>query len=177
MTSSPFNYDGVSSPTVADTITVELYNPDYTLAYSVRDTLSTTGQASITFPGSAVGNKYYVVIKHRSSLETWSSDSILIGSTTSYDFSSGAGQAYFDGGPNMPLVDDGSGVYLIYSGDITQDGAVDFNDYPDLDSENLLGTYPAYLATDLNADGITDFNDYPLLDANNLLGSLIQRPY
>jgi hypothetical protein len=41
----------------------------------------------------------------------------------------------------------------------------------------LLGTYPAYLATDLNADGITDFNDYPLLDANNLLGSLIQRPY
>ncbi len=177
MTSSPFNYDGVSSPTVADTITVELYNPDYTLAYSVRDTLSTTGQASITFPGSAVGNKYFVVIKHRSSLETWSSDSILIGSTTSYNFSSGAGQAYFDGGANMPLVDDGSGVYLIYSGDITQDGAVDFNDYPDLDSENLLGTYPAYLATDLNADGITDFNDYPLLDANNLLGSLIQRPY
>jgi hypothetical protein len=177
MTSSPFNYDGVSSPTVADTITVELYNPDYTLAYSVRDTLSTTGQASITFPGSAVGNKYYVVIKHRSSLETWSSDSILIGSTTSYDFSSGAGQAYFDGGPNAPLVDDGTGIFLIYSGDITQDGAVDFNDYPDLDSENLLGTYPAYLATDLNADGITDFNDYPLLDANNLLGSLIQRPY
>jgi hypothetical protein len=161
MTSSPFNADGVSSPTVADTITVELRNPDYSLAYSVSDTLSTTGQASITFPGSAVGNKYYVVIKHRNSIETWSSDSILIGSTTSYDFSSGVSQAF---GDNM--VDDGSGVFLIYGGDINQDGSVDFGDYPDLDlgsSNSDVG----YFATDLNGDSSIDFGDYPMLDLNS----------
>jgi hypothetical protein len=161
MISSPFNADGVSSPTVADTITVELRNPDYSLAYSVSDTLSTTGQASITFPGSAVGNKYYVVIKHRNSIETWSSDSILIGSTTSYDFSSGVSQAF---GDNM--VDDGSGVFLIYGGDINQDGSVDFGDYPDLDlgsSNSDVG----YFATDLNGDSSVDFGDYPMLDLNS----------
>jgi hypothetical protein len=161
MISSPFNADGVSSPTVADTITVELRNPDYSLAYSVSDTLSTTGQASITFPGSAVGNKYYVVIKHRNSIETWSSDSILIGSTTSYDFSSGVSQAF---GDNM--LDDGSGVFLIYGGDINQDGSVDFGDYPDLDlgsSNSDVG----YFATDLNGDSSVDFGDYPMLDLNS----------
>jgi trimeric autotransporter adhesin len=161
MISSPFNADGVSSPTVADTITVELRNPDYSLAYSVSDTLSTTGQASITFPGSAVGNKYYVVIRHRNSIETWSSDSILIGSTTSYDFSSGVSQAF---GDNM--VDDGSGVFLIYGGDINQDGSVDFGDYPDLDlgsSNSDVG----YFATDLNGDSSVDFGDYPMLDLNS----------
>ena len=161
MTAAPFNADGVSSPTVADTITVELRNPDYSLAYSVSDTLSTTGQASLTFPGSAVGNKYYVVIKHRNSIETWSSDSILIGSTTSYNFSSGVSQAF---GDNM--VDDGSGVYLIYGGDINQDGSVDFGDYPDLDlgsSNSDVG----YFATDLNGDSSVDFGDYPMLDINS----------
>jgi hypothetical protein len=96
---------------------------------------------------------------------------------TNYDFSSGVNQAYGDGGANLPLIDDGSGVFLIYSGDITQDGAVDFNDYPNLDLENLLGSYPSYISSDLNADGITDFNDYPIIDTNNLLGLLIQRPY
>jgi hypothetical protein len=161
MTAAPFSADGVSSPTVADTITVELRNPDYSLAYSVSDTLSTTGQASITFPGSAVGNKYYVVIKHRNSIETWSSDSILIGSTTSYDFSSGVSQAF---GDNM--MDDGSGVFLIYGGDINQDGSVDFGDYPDLDlgsSNSNVG----YFATDLNGDSSVDFGDYPMLDLNS----------
>jgi hypothetical protein len=179
MTSAPFNFDGVSSPTVADTITVELHGTSspYDIVYSVSDTLSTAGQASLLFPGGATGNYYYIVVKHRNSVETWSSDSVLIGGTTSYDFSTSVNQAYNDGGANAPLVDDGTGIFLIYSGDITQDGAVDFNDYPDLDSENLLGTYPAYLATDLNGDGITDFNDYPLLDTNNLLGLLLQRPY
>ncbi|MFY7885583.1 MAG: hypothetical protein ACOVOV_12170, partial [Dolichospermum sp.] len=179
MAAAPFNFDGVSSPTVADTITVELHGTSspYDMVYSVSDTLSTAGQASLLFPGGALGNYYYIVVKHRNSVETWSADSVLIGGTTSYDFSTSVNQAYNDGGANAPLVDDGTGIFLIYSGDITQDGAVDFNDYPDLDSENLLGTYPAYLATDLNGDGITDFNDYPLLDTNNLLGLLLQRPY
>jgi hypothetical protein len=71
----------------------------------------------------------------------------------------------------------GNGVFGMYSGDINQDGAVDFNDYPELDSENLLGSYPSYLATDINGDSITDFNDYLIMDWNNLLGLIIQRPY
>jgi hypothetical protein len=64
------------------------------------------------------------------------------------------------------MVDDGSGVYLIYGGDINQDGSVDFGDYPDLDiasNNSVVG----YLVTDLNGDSSVDFGDYPMLDINS----------
>jgi hypothetical protein len=170
MTAAPFNADGVSSSTVADTITVELHNPDGSLAYTVNDTLSTTGQASLIFPGSAVGNKYYIAIKHRNSVQTWSTDSILIGSTTSYDFSTAATQAY---GDNM--VDDGSGVFLIYGGDINQDESVDSGDYGDLDIGSTNGDI-GYYATDLNGDSSVDSGDYSTLDTNSTLGIFSTHP-
>jgi hypothetical protein len=170
MSAAPFNADGVSPATVADTITVELHNPDGSLAYSVIDTLSTSGQARLIFPGSAVGNKYYIAILHRNSVQTWSTDSVLIGSTTSYDFSTAASQAF---GDNM--VDDGSGVFLIYGGDINQDQSVDFGDYGDLDIGSTNGDI-GYYATDINGDSSVDFGDYSVLDTNSTLGIFSVHP-
>jgi hypothetical protein len=172
MTAAPFNADNTLPSSIADTITVELHlaNGTFDLAYSVTDTISVNGTASISFPGGAVGNYYYLVVKHRNSLETWSADSILISSSLSYDFSSSAGQAY---GSNM--VDLGSGVFGIYSGDINQDGSVDFLDYPDLDLGSINGDL-GYLVTDLNGDGSVDFLEYPLIDLNSINGVISMRP-
>jgi hypothetical protein len=170
MTAAPFNADGVSSSTVADTITVELHNPDGSLAYTTRDTLSTTGQARLIFPGTAVGNKYYIAVLHRNSVQTWSTDSVLIGATTSYDFSTAANKAY---GDNM--VDDGFGVFLIYGGDINQDQSVDSGDYGDLDIGSTNGDI-GYYATDLNGDSSVDSGDYSTLDTNSTLGIFSTHP-
>jgi hypothetical protein len=172
MTAAPFNSDNTLPSSIADTITVELHlaNGTFDLAYSVTDTISVNGTASISFPGGAVGNYYYLVVKHRNSLETWSADSILISSSLSYDFSSAATQAY---GSNM--VDLGSGVFGIYTGDINQDGSVDFLDYPDLDLGSINGDL-GYLVTDLNGDASVDFLEYPLIDLNSINGVILMRP-
>jgi hypothetical protein len=173
MTAAPFNADNTLPSSIADTITVELHlaNGTFDLAYSVTDTISVNGTASISFPGGAVGNYYYLVVKHRNSLETWSADSILISSSLSYDFSSAATQAY---GGN--LVDLGlSGVFGIYAGDINQDGFIDGNDFTDVDNDNS-NFASGYLYTDTNGDGFVDGNDFTLIDNNGSMFISIARP-
>ena len=172
MTSGPFNADGISPITVADTISVELHEAasPFPLVYSVQDTVDVTGHSNIQFPEYLSGKYYYLSIKHRNSIETWSGDSVLMSPTTNYDFSTSANKAY---GGNM--ADDGSGVFLIYSGDINQDGAVDFNDYPNLDISSSNGVL-GYDSNDLNGDASVDFNDYPILDINSSNGVLSVTP-
>jgi hypothetical protein len=171
MTSSPFNADGITSNTIADTITIVLHDKtNYDSVYAVTATISTSGLASVTLPSIYTGNAYYIAIKHRNSLETWTADTVVISSTTNYDFTDDALKAY---GTN--LIDLGSGVFGIYSGDINQDGSIDFLDYPDLDVGSINGDL-GYLVTDLNGDASVDFLDYPLIDLNSINGIVLMRP-
>jgi hypothetical protein len=172
MTSTPFNADGVTSNTIADTITVELYNAIGTLAFSSVGTINVSGLANISFPSAAIGGSYYILVKHRNSIATSSATTVAITSVgTSYNFSTAATQAY---GDNM--TSDGNGVYLIYTGDINQDGSVDFNDYPNLDVASSGGVL-GYDPNDLNGDASVDFNDYPLIDVNSSNGIISSLPF
>jgi hypothetical protein len=174
MVASPFSADGVSPTNIADTITVELHEefPPYLLAYSTQALLETNGFSDVLFTGTgANGNNYYVVVKHRNSVVTWSAVPVAMSNAgVSYDFSLSQTQA---AGDNMK--DDGTGVLLLYSGDINQDGSIDFNDYPALDIGSSNGDL-GYLATDLNGDASVDFNDYPLIDLNGSLGIIEMTP-
>jgi hypothetical protein len=174
MTASPFNADGISPTNIADTITVELHEdfPPFALAYATKSILKTNGFSDVLFTGTgASGNSYYVVLRHRNSVAVWSSIPVFMSNAgVTYDFSSSQTQAAGDN-----LKDDGNGVFLIYSGDINQDGSIDFNDYPFLDIESSNGDL-GYLATDLNGDASVDFNDYPLIDINGTLGIIELTP-
>ena len=172
MTAAPFNADGVSSTNVADTITVELRDVvTYATTYSSSTLLSTSGVANVTFPGASIGGSYYVVILHRNSITTWSANPVtILSSGTTYNFTTAASQA---AGSNM--VDDGSGVFLIYTGDINQDGAVDFGDYPNLDIASSNGVI-GYDTNDLDGNGAVDFADYPVIDINSSNGVLSSTP-
>ena len=173
MNSAPFNADGVTPNSISDTIQIELHEAitPYSLVNSTIDTINTSGLANVNFPNTVIGNSYYVVLKHRNSVATWSSVPVLFSATgTSFDFSTSDAQAY---GNN--LTDDGNGVYLIYAGDINQDGSVDFNDYPDLDIGSSNGDL-GYLPCDLNGDASIDFNDYPLIDLNSSNGIIALTP-
>lgn len=171
MTSAPFNADGVSPTTIADTITVELRNASsQALSYSATSILSTNGLSNISFAGEVSGASYFIVIKHRNSIATWSANPVLFSASTSYSFSSSDAQA---AGSN--LVNLGNGVYGIYSGDINQDGSVDFNDYPSLDISSSNGDL-GYLPYDLNGDASVDFNDYPIIDINSSNGIISITP-
>ncbi len=172
MTAAPYNSNPAFSALIADTIIVELHmaGSPYTLIETDTVLLSTSGVATCNFPAYTNGNSYYIAIKHRNSIETWSASPIMLGTNASYNFSTAANKAY---GNNLK---NSGGIYVIYSGDINQDGDIDFSDYPVLDIGSINGL-TGYLSADLNGDGTIDFSDYPYIDTNSLNGISIIRPF
>lgn len=159
-----------SSTTDVDQVSVELrdaFSPHALVASTTAD-LKTNGSALAIFGGVYSGS-YYVVLKSRNGVETWSADPVLIGSGTSFDYSTAANKAY---GANQVQIQ--AGVWAIYSGDINQDGVVDGLDYNDWETDsNNFGS--GYLATDLNGDGIVDGLDFLLweVNSNGFVGSMV----
>ncbi|MEI6881333.1 MAG: hypothetical protein WCK82_08395, partial [Bacteroidota bacterium] len=147
MKPAPYAANGSTPSTIADTVVVELHGsaiPCLT-KHSYKTTLNINGIANCSFPNSIIGNSYYIVINHRNSNETWSANPVLISSSnTSYDFSLSASKAFSNNLQNM-----GNGVFAIFVGDINQDGAIDFNDYPSLDISSNNGDL-GYNSNDLN---------------------------
>jgi hypothetical protein len=150
-----------SAPDIeADSILVELVNPETGEIVEIRQAvLHTDGTVSVGF--DAPSDNYYIVIKHRNSIETWSANPVKCTLDTEYDFSKSDTQAYKD---NQVQVEDG--VWALYTGDITQDGKIDEEDFKLFDEDSNNGVNSVYVATDLNGDGFVDGNDFPVLDIN-----------
>ena len=161
-------HQGINSPlNVTDEITIELRSQvyPYDLIFSAQGKLASDGNIQVQFPISVYNNYYYLVVKHRNSLETWSDIPVQIGLFSHYDFTANAGLAY---GSNQTEVE--PGVFAIYTGDINQDGFVDSFDFPALDSDIFNGVSGVYANTDLNGDGFVDSFDFPLFDMNSFNG-------
>lgn len=106
-----------------------------------------------SFPNASQGVAYYLVIRHRNSIETWSSGPVFPSSEAFvYDFTSSAGQAY---GNNMEFI---NGGYCIFTGDVNQDGSVDLSDINGIYNDAIIFN-SGYLKTDLNGDSIVDLFD------------------
>ncbi|NVO20031.1 MAG: hypothetical protein HXX13_10045 [Bacteroidetes bacterium] len=149
---------------IADQVTVELHNAvaPYGVAYSSNNVnLLTTGNLSVNSVPGALSGSFYIVIKHRNSIETWSAAPIVIGMTSpvSYDFSSSSAQAF---GNNLKLM---GTIYAIYAGDANLDGVVDGSDMAAIDNAStsiLIG----YQTEDVNGDGVVDGSDMAIIDNN-----------
>ena len=169
--------------TIADEITIELHD---TLTYSTiyytagNIFLNTDGTAQLTIP-AVYNSKYYITIKHRNSLETVTKTPVSFnGSTINYDYSTSASKAY---GNNLKGI---SGVYVIYSGDVTssgngypavpvQDGMIDLDDLYYIFDSYINGDYN-YVISDLNGDGMVDISDQYLAFDNFILGIYVMTP-
>ncbi|MFZ1702982.1 MAG: hypothetical protein WAT79_01480 [Saprospiraceae bacterium] len=157
-----------------DSITIQLRNAafPYGVAHSYKGVIGTNGQLECIFPAAAIGNNYYIAIKHRNALETWTANTFTFINNGSYNFSTGSGQAY---GSNMTQV---GGLWCLYSGNIdgvNPDDNIDLVDYPVWESDyNDLQS--GYFRSDLNGDGNVDLIDYPYWEANynNLIS--VSRP-
>jgi len=157
--------------TQCDNLTVELRNATapYALAHTFDGIINTNGTMTCTYPGAASGNSYYIVLKHRNAVETWSASPVLFGSTNNYSFASGSAQAY---GDNM--VQKGS-VWCLYSGDINNDEEVNPGDYTLWVISNANGDI-GYYDTDLDGDGEVTPGDYTIWVINNGLGVFVLKP-
>jgi hypothetical protein len=148
--------------TIVDTLSLLLAGATapYSIAYeSAGIDLTTDGSISLLLPASLTGS-YYIIIKHRNSLETWSANPVTLnGSATNYDFSTSASMAY--GNNLLPI----SGTYCIYAGDVVSDGLVDSSDMIGVDND-VSSFAVGYVSSDVNGDGLTDSSDMILVDNN-----------
>ncbi len=83
----------IIGPEETDSIFVELHNTStpFAMAYSSFGILDTFGISVVSFPGAIAGNSYYIVVKHRNSLETWSKNPVLMSAYTLFNFSAATG--------------------------------------------------------------------------------------
>jgi len=150
--------------TQTDTIVVELHdsaNASIVVA-SFQGVLLVDGTIACTFPNSVIGNSYYIAVRHRSAIQTWSAAPLSMSATTSYDFSSAQTQAYDN---YMVRVDISPDTWAFYIGDINQDGNIDQIDWPPFDIAGRNSLF-GYYATDLNGDGNNDVLDFQIMHDN-----------
>ena len=148
---------------IADKISIELHNSSfpYSMVYVAYDIyLKTDGTTECAIP-SEFQDSYYIVIKHRNSLETWSNVPVSFqGISINYDFSDSMLKA-FEG--NMKKLE--PGFYGLYSGDINHDGlinALDLNNAQN-GADNF---HTGYIDADNNGDGVIDALDLIIIDNN-----------
>ncbi|MBK7967116.1 MAG: hypothetical protein IPK10_18820 [Bacteroidetes bacterium] len=81
--------DPINFPLICDSVTVELVDSaDYSVVGMVKDVIQTNGTGAFNFSGLLPMHRYYVVVKHRNSIETWSKYSFLFRDPSkSIDFS------------------------------------------------------------------------------------------
>ncbi len=149
--------------TTADTIELFLANESLPWDYvygSYAIPIATDGTCTTSVPGGFSGS-YYIVVRHRQSVETWSGLPVSFsGSMITYDFTVSPDRAY---GNNEKEVSSNPGQYALFSGDVTgisgiQDGYIDIFDNNDVFNHSQGGAY-GYLVQDLNGDGFVDIFD------------------
>jgi hypothetical protein len=110
---------------------------------------------------SALSGMYYIVIKHRNALTTWSSVPVSLGQcAVSYDFTSASSKAF---GHNMKEAQ--PGIWALYSGELEADENIDLLDLTLLENDVTNFVF-GYAATDLNGDGNVDLLDVPMAENN-----------
>lgn len=156
---------------IADMITVELHNASTygTIEYTSGDIeISTSGTAAVSIP-PAFNSNYYITIRHRNSIGTTSANPVSFADPViSYAFDLPA-KAY--GGNMLMMID---GYYVIYSGDVNQDGYVDTGDSSPIDNDQFY-FISGYVVTDVNGDGFVDTADGTIVDNNQFffVGSIL----
>lgn len=163
----------VPNDTLCDSIFVGLASPaTKQILWSTKTILNTTGTASALFPQPALGQSYYIVVKHRNSLETWSQGTFAFNAPdTIYDFSNAAGKAF---GNNQVEVQ--PGIFAIHSGDINQDGFINALDYVTTDNSLGMGFITGYISTDVNGDGILESSDYSFIENKTRTVRIVLHP-
>ncbi|MFM2136443.1 MAG: hypothetical protein RL021_1843 [Bacteroidota bacterium] len=147
----------------SDTVTVQLANAAFPNAqvFSTLALLSRDGRCTLTIPSQLIAGNYYIVIRHRNALETWSAVTVSpIAGTIYYDFTDAAGRAY---GNNLKAT--GDGRFSLYSGDVNQDGTIDMLDIAEFEIRSGSGQ-TGYVPCDVNGDRIVESADGSIIENN-----------
>lgn len=166
-------YDTFSNTQIQDTVTAYLRSSSapYDIVDSSTALLITGGKSSLRFFNAPTGN-YYITVKHRNSLETWSKnggESLIRGEFSAYDFTNSITQAY---GNNLVLK---GGEYCAFSGDINQDGVIDLTDF--IQVYNASNSFlKGYVTPDVDGNSLVDLQDVVIVYNNIVKFIHVKRP-
>jgi len=161
MQSVLYNQSETSDMSLVDSVNVILYEPiyPYSAVASQRVVVHTDGTATCIFP--PLMGAYYIGIKNRNTLHTWSSNPVVLGqAAASYDFSTSSAMVY--GGNAIEME---PGIWALYVGDVNDDENVDLFDLVSME-EDINNFLYGYMATDINGDGNVDLLDTQVMSDN-----------
>jgi hypothetical protein len=160
----------------SDTITVELRtvaDPSVLATSPISAILSTTGIAYCFFDLSLINDSYWIVLKHRNLIETWSSNPVFLTAYSNYDFTIASTQAFDEGA--LPMFEVEPGIWACYNGDIDHDGAITSLDMTIEENDTNIGAF-GYVTSDLDGDGGSTSLDMTLIENNAFLGIFVADP-
>jgi hypothetical protein len=167
-TIDPMNLD-----TVADSMIIILADTSAPFASLYQDTslLGTNGWSYVHFAQDVAQRSYYLVLRNRNHLETWSAVPVpFLEAGTAYDFSDAAGKAC---GANQTEIE--PGIWGIWSGDVNQDQLIEATDYSLVENAVVSFSF-GYVPEDLTGDQLVEASDYSLIENNLLLFLFVITP-
>ncbi len=168
-------YDPLANKMINDSARIYLRNvsPPYALVDSALGVLDANGIGNLAFQNAVNSVPYFIVIRHRNSLETWSAVGYsFTAGQLNYDFTTSASQAF---GNNMKEVDSSPVRFGIFSADVTQDGLVNVNDII-LIYNNASSFANGYVVTDVTGDNVTNLTDILVAYDNSNSFVSVKRP-
>ena len=172
-----FHYSSSTPFMRSDTVRVYLRTSSapYNIVDSSKQILNNVGIGEFFFTNVSQGVNYFLTVKHRNSIETWSANGnwiVFNSDTTSYNFTTSASKAF---GSNIRQINISPLRFAFYGGDTNQDGTVDASDLSEIDNDAIY-FITGYVETDLTGDGFVDGSDFAIAD-NNAAGFVsVARP-
>ncbi len=132
--------------------------------------LDNNGNGIFEFKNVGNSENYYLIVKHRNSIETWSKDPVsFISDNLTYDFTVSANKAF---GNNLKEV---GSKFCIYSGDVVNDGEIEMEDV--LQTFNAVINFTSgYVMEDVTGDQNVDLDDLGIVYNNSLNFISVIRP-
>jgi photosystem II stability/assembly factor-like uncharacterized protein len=158
-------YDAIPNSMVSDTAVVYLRSSvsPYSKIDSAKSLVNSNGVGTFDFVNANNNVNYYIAVKHRNSVETWSSTAqSFVANSLNYDMATSQSQAF---GNNLRQVNSAPVRFAIFGGDVDQDGTVDASDLSEIDNDAYYFA-SGYVDSDLNGDDFVDASDFAIADNN-----------
>lgn len=148
----------VSPYEVIDSVSAKIDSLNFTALYSIQNTP----------PGY-----YYIIVKHKNCIETWSSNPVFfVSDTVVYNFTDTISKAF---GNNLKQIDATPVRYGVLSGNVNEDEIADAADISAVENDAYSGI-TGDVITDLTGDYFVDAGDLSIVENNVSLGAALVSP-
>ncbi|MEO8664660.1 MAG: SBBP repeat-containing protein [Ignavibacteria bacterium] len=161
-------YNNNTGKMKSDTMRVYLrnINSPFSIADSSISILDSAGKGIFYFNNAVEGTPYFISLKHRNSIETWSRSTgqSFYNFAMVYDFSDSLSKAFAG---NMVQVNTSPNKFAVFSGDVNKDGSINLTDVTLVFNAAIVNAI-GYLQSDVSGDNVVNLVDLTITYNNAL---------